>query len=99
MKKTFPLKDPRRADARVLEAVKNELRKYVRREQRKTLPEGFGRWDFACKVGAEAGTARTLPLSEVIAAVDAAAQSGAAAVFVEIVALPAQREPRDGVDV
>ncbi len=91
MKKIFPLKDPKKADARVLEAVKSELRKYVQREQRKDLPEGFNRWDFACKVGADAATATVRPLSEVVTAVDAAAKAGAAAVFVEIVALPARK--------
>jgi hypothetical protein len=56
MKKIFSLKSPPKADARVLEAVKNELRKYVQREQRKTPPEGFNRWEFACKVGPEAAS-------------------------------------------
>lgn len=91
MKKNFPLKDPKKADARVLEAVKNELRKYVQREQRKDLPEDCNRWDFACKVGVEAATAAVKPLSEVVAAVDAAAQSGAASVYVEIIALPVRK--------
>ena len=89
MKKTFPLKDQSRPDARVLETVKSELRKYVQREQRKTLPEGFNRWDFACKVGVDAAAARILPLSEVVAAVDTEAKKGAASVYVEIIALPA----------
>lgn len=91
MRKVFPLTDPRRAPARVLEALKNELRKYVQREQRKAPPEGFDRWEFACKVGTEAATATALPLSGVIAAVDAAAGRGAARVYVEIVALPGKR--------
>lgn len=95
MKKTFSLKDPRKADARVLEAVKSELRKYVQREQRKTLPEGFNRWDFACKVGADAATAAVLPLSAVVDTVDATARSGAASVYVEIVALPARKPEPD----
>lgn len=93
MKKTFPLKDPRRVDARVLESVKNELRKYVQREQRKALPEGFDRWEFACKAGATAEDAVALPLSAVTAAVEKAAGEGAANVFVEIVALPGRRNP------
>jgi hypothetical protein len=92
MKKTFSLKDPSKADARVLETVKNELRKYVQREQRKKLPEGFNRWDFACKVGADAATAEVKLLSEVIGSVDAAAKAGAAAVYVEILALPARKD-------
>ncbi len=91
MKKTFSLKDPRKADARVLDSVKSELRKYVQREQRKTPPEGFNRWDFDCKVGSEAGSAAVKPLSQVIAAVDAIAQTGAASVYVEIIAAPGRK--------
>ena len=91
MKKKFPLKAPSKADARVLEIVKNELRKYVQREQRKKLPEGFTRWEFACKVGPDAETAVVKPLSDVIAAVEAVAKSGGAAVYVEIIALPGRK--------
>ncbi len=95
MKKNFPLHDPKKPAARVLETIKNELRKYVQREQRKKLPEGFNRWDFACKVGADAATAAVLPLSDVIGGVEAAAQSGAASVYVEIIALPGTKPVLD----
>ena len=95
MKKNFPLKDPQKPDARVLETVKNELRKYVQREQRKKLPEGFDRWEFACKVGAEAASAAVLPLSAVVGEVETLAQDGAAAVYVEIIAVPGNRPVRD----
>lgn len=95
MKKNFPLKDPQKPDARVLETVKNELRKYVQREQRKKLPEGFDRWEFACKVGAEAASAAVLPLSAVVGEVETLAQGGAAAVYVEIIAVPGNRPVRD----
>lgn len=91
MKKNFPLKVPNKAEARVLETVKNELRKYVQREQRKKLPEGFNRWEFACKVGDDAAGAVVRPLSEVVDAVDAAAKAGKASVYVEIVAVPVRK--------
>ncbi len=91
MKKNFPLKVPDKADARVLESVKNELRKYVQREQRKKLPEGFTRWDFACKVGVDATSAAVKLLSEVVDSVDAAAKAGGASVYVEIVAVPGRK--------
>ena len=51
MKKTFLLQVEGKNPDRILEAVKHEVRKYVRREGRKTLPEGFDYWDFDCKVG------------------------------------------------
>ncbi|HQF39458.1 MAG TPA: DUF6172 family protein [Opitutaceae bacterium] len=95
MKKNFPLKDPQKPDARVLETVKNELRKYVQREQRKKLPEGFDRWEFACKVGADAASAAVVPLSAVVGEVETLARGGAAAVYVEIISLPGTRPVRD----
>ena len=95
MKKTFPLQSPGKEPARVLERLKNEVRKYVQREQRKKLPEGFDRWEFACKVGAEAASAAVLPLSAVVGEVEALAQGGAAAVYVEIIAVPGNRPVRD----
>ena len=62
MKKTFPLQIPGKDAERVLERLKNEVRKYVQREQRKTLPAGSARWLFACKVGADVATAPGVPL-------------------------------------
>jgi hypothetical protein len=88
MKKTFPLQVSGQDGARVLAAVKHEVRKYVQREQRKTPPEGFNRWEFNCRVGADATTAAACRLSEVIAAIEAATKAGAAAVYVEILAVP-----------
>ena len=40
MKKTFPLTQPKLHPDRVLDAVKHEIRKYLKRERRKPLPEG-----------------------------------------------------------
>ena len=93
MKKTFPLQVPGKNDQRVLESLKNEVRKYVRREQRKTPPEGFNRWEFACRVGPDAATAAPRLLSEVIAAIEATAKAGGAAVYVEILANPVLFNP------
>jgi hypothetical protein len=90
MKKNFPLHQPGKADARVLDAIKHDVRKYVQRERRKTLPKGFGQWNFAVRVGAEAASAEPRGLKEVSAALDAVAQTGAASVYVEIVASPGQ---------
>jgi polyphosphate kinase 2 (PPK2 family) len=41
-------------------------------------------WDFDCKVGLSADTAEVVRVSAVIEAVDAAAQTGATSVYVEI---------------
>ena len=40
MRKTFPLRAEGKHPDRVLEAVKHEIRKYIKRERRRDLPEG-----------------------------------------------------------
>lgn len=94
MKKTFPLHVPGRADPRVLEAIKHDVRRYVKRERGKTLPEGFDLWEFACRVGATGPTAETIPLNAVGAAIDGVAGTGGAEVYVELIAIAGHRIPR-----
>lgn len=93
MKKVFPLKLPGKVDQRVVEGVKSDVRRYVKRERGKALPEGFDRWDFACKVGADAATAVKTPLGAIGAAIDAIVNTGGTAVYIEILAQPARRPP------
>ena len=94
MKKTFPLHAPGKADPRVVEAIKHDVRKYVKRERGKTLPEGFDLWEFACKVGATGPTAAITPLNDVGAAIDAIVNAGGTEVYVEILAVAGHRIPR-----
>lgn len=91
MKKTFPLQLPGKADQRVLEAIKGDVRKYFKREKRKPLTTGVDFWDFACKVGAGRAEPESKHPAEVVPAIDAAAKSGATAVYVEILAIPGHR--------
>jgi Family of unknown function (DUF6172) len=84
MKKNFPLQAEGKHPDRVLEAVKHEIRKYFKRERNRPVPAGADFWDFDCKVGTGADTAEVVRVGAVIEAVDAAAKSGAASVYVEI---------------
>lgn len=93
MKKVFPLTMPGKADARVLESIKHEARKYVKRERRKPVPADFEQWDFVCKVGAVQAAAESNHLRDLGAAIDAVAASGAESVYLEITAIPARRMP------
>jgi hypothetical protein len=91
MKKSFPLQAPNKDDARVRDQIRHEVNKYVRRSQRRALPEGFGQWEFLCRVGASAASAESRTIKEVGAAIDTVAAAGAPEVYVEIEAVPAQR--------
>jgi hypothetical protein len=91
MKKTFPLQAPGKDDARVRDKIRHEVNRYVRRSRRKEVPEGFGQWDFACKVGGTAESAEVRPLKEVAGAIDTVAETGAKSVYIELEAIPGQR--------
>lgn len=94
MQKNFPLQLPGRDDARVRDKIRQEINKYVRRERRKKLPEECDLWEFNCRVGASRETAEAKPLKEVGAVIDTVGATGAASVYVEIIAVPGRRKPR-----
>jgi len=104
MKKTFLLQAEGKNPDRILEAVKHEVRKYARREGRKTVPEGFDYWDFDCKVGVTPEAAEVATFAQVVPMIDAAAKAGAATCYVEVLAKPVIRlrkpvvEGDDGLD-
>ena len=91
MKKTFQLHVPGKEDSRVLESIKLEITKYVKRERRKKLPPEVDFCDFHCKVGSDSGTAVATPLPDVPKAVEAFALADGAEVYVEIMATPGYR--------
>lgn len=93
MKKTFPLTQAGRHPDRVLEALKHEIRKYLKRERAKPLAEGVEFLDFDCRVGLTEDSAESTTVSELTRQIDAAALQGASHVYVEILAKPGVRPP------
>ena len=96
MKKTFPFTSPGRERARVVESVKNDVRKYVKRERKKTPPEDFELWDLNCRVGPTAETAVAKTVKELSGAIDEVANTDAPSVYIEILAVPGRRPARVG---
>ena len=94
MRKNFPLHIDGRHPDRVLDAVKHDVRKYLKRERRRDLPEGIDFWDFDCKCGLQAADAEVVHVSALIAAIDALAKAQATSVYVEILAKHGKRTPK-----
>ena len=94
MRKTYPLIIDGKHPERVLEAVKHDIRKYIKRERRRPLAEGVDFLDFDCRVGVNAETARISHVAQLIADVDQAAKEGALAVYVEVLAKPGVRQAK-----
>jgi len=90
MRKTFPLADPPHKPPQVVAAIKNTVRKYLKRERRKELPEGVDFWDFDCQVGQE-GPTKVVHVAEIVGAIDAAAENGWPTIYIEILAKPGKR--------
>jgi hypothetical protein len=94
MKKTFPLAIEGKNRDRVLEAVKHEVRKYVRRERRRALPEGVDFWDFDCRFGPTEAEAVVVHFATLTERMDAVATAGGNQFFVEILASHGRRQQR-----
>jgi hypothetical protein len=92
MKKTFQLKVEGKHPDRLLDAIKHEIRKYVKRERRRELPAGADYWDFDCRFGAAEATAQAAHLSTLIGLIDGVARDGGSQFYIEILARPAQRK-------
>jgi hypothetical protein len=94
MRKTYLLRPEGKHPDRVLDAVKHDIRRYMKRERRRDLPEGSHFWDFDCRFGASQDQAQTLHPGALIAELDKLATAGAEQVYVELLARPAVRTPR-----
>ncbi len=90
MKKLFPLHSETKQPERVIDAIKHEIRKYLKRERNKKLPKGAPFWIFECRVGKSEQSAKEVLVQELIAAIDTASGEKWDECFVEIVAKPAK---------
>lgn len=94
MKKTFQLNIEGKNRDRVLDAVKHEIRKYIKRERGRDVPAGADYWDFDCKFGASQETAQVTHLGNLIGQIDEIAKAGGDKFYVEILAKPGHRKAK-----
>lgn len=98
MKKTFKLHVEGKHPERLFEAIKHEVRKYVKRERNKTLPAGSNYWAFDCRFGATEAEAQEVRLADIIGLMDGIKAANGDAFYVEILARAAIRKPRTYAD-
>ena len=98
MKKTYSLRVEDKNPDRLLDAAKHDIRKYIKRERRRLLPEGVDFWDFDCRFGASEDTAQIAHIAELTPLIDALVQDGGTAFYVEILAKHGHRQPRERND-
>ena len=86
MRQTHALTHPKHKPPQALAKVKNTVRKYIKRERRKQLPEEVDFWDFDCKFGDTEQEAEVIHLSEMSKRIMAAEALGMTSFYVEILA-------------
>ncbi len=94
MKKTFALTHPKKAVPRVVEAVKHEVKKYLKRERNKQLPAGADFWDFDCRFGHTEQEAKVIHVKEINKHIDEVEALALMSFYLEILAKPAGRQKR-----
>jgi hypothetical protein len=91
MKKTFILTHPKIKYDRLVEAVRRDIRRYMKRERGKKLPDGFDFWDFDCKFGVTEEDAGKIHPSEFNKCITRVQEQGIESIYVEILAKPGKR--------
>lgn len=94
MKKTFLLTHKKIKTPRLIDSIKHEVKKYIKRERNKQLPADADFWDFDCKYGHTEAVADVIHMSALNKSIDDAAQHELDSFYIEIIAKPANRTPK-----
>ena len=84
MKRTFKLTHEKIKSPRLVESAKYEVRKYIKRKRKKELPKGVDFWDFDCKFGTTAETAKKVHMAELTNYINDAEQKNLDSFYIEI---------------
>ena len=91
MKKVFNLIDSKKKIERVADQARAEIKRYIKREQGKALPEGVDYWDFDCRIGKDSGNASEIHFSKISEEVGKIVSKGEQSFYLEILAKPGVR--------
>ena len=92
MKKIFKLKEGNKNPARQLDAIKHEIRKYIKREKRKHLPEGVDFWDLKCKFGQNDEEPKSIEFIDITKHIDEASEQDCESIYMEIISTKGYKE-------
>ncbi len=95
MKKTFKLKQENKHPDRVVDSIKYEVRKYIKREKRKALPEDKDFWFFDCKFAIGDEEPKVIDFIDITKSIDEAAKSEAETFYLEILARAEKRPEKE----
>ena len=91
MQKIFQLTDSKIKLTRRVEAIKGDIRKYIKRERKKKLPEGFDFWDFNCSFGDSSVEKKKIHVTEIVKFIDDAACRKLDCFYLEVLSIARSR--------
>ena len=86
MKKTFLLTDEKKDPQRVLDSIKNNIRKYIKREKRKPLPKDSNFWKINCKFGNTEENAIEIRFEDVMKSINEVSEQNLESFYIELIA-------------
>lgn len=86
MKKTYNLVHPKIKAPRIVDSIKHDIKKYLKKERNNKLPSGTKYWSFDCKLGQTEETATTLSLLELTKSIDDLVENKVKSIYVEMTA-------------
>lgn len=95
MKKTILLSHPKLALPRLVDSIKHDVKRYIKRERNKKLPSDADYWDFDCKYGITESDASEIHMAEINKCIDRAVEMELESFYLEILAHPATRGGQD----
>jgi len=94
LKKTYQLTATNKEPARIIEAIKNEIRKYIKREKRKTLPDGMNFWNMDCKFGKDGLEPEVIVFTDITKYIDEAATLNSKSIYIEVISSAIKKEKK-----
>ena len=88
MKKTFKLEHPKIKVPRVVDSIKHDIKKFLKKERTKKLPAGAKYWGFDCKLGPSEEAAVTVELATLNKSIDELVAGNVLTIYVELNARP-----------
>ncbi|WP_419770078.1 MAG: DUF6172 family protein [Candidatus Marinarcus sp.] len=95
MKKRFKLSAENKNPERVLDSIKYEIRKYIKREKRKPLPEGVDFWKFECKFAKDDETPVEIDFLDITKCINEAAADECESFYMEIISTQGVKAPKE----
>lgn len=88
MKKTFKLDHPKIKVPRLVDSIKHDIKKFLKNERKKPLPDGVKYWGFDCRFGQSEETAVDVELSSLMSHIDDLVENKIMTIYVEITPKP-----------